>query len=321
MTYTTPTPSTVSAGDTFPASAYNIISADLQDHETRIKTGVESYTTTQKTALTGVTTGTMVYDSTLNRFETYNGTAWTLTTTPPSVTTTQKTALSSAPYAVATGTMVYDSTLGLVQVWNGAGWYAASGLVPLIAPLVNFSGSGNVANTSAEITVSSASSVILTNVFPTSITAFKVIITVTASSSNGNANLSLTNAGSVASFNTYNTAFRRGVWTPNGGASPVVTWSEGATYQPSGTKGFYVGESANGGSWNNWMTTSFDLFNPSKAQYKSVQGMAMSTAQVGTQTASLWFTGMEYDQAIADGFVFTVAGTFSGTIRVYGYVG
>jgi len=76
MTYTTPTPSTVSAGDTFPASAYNIISADIQDHESRIKTGVESYTTAQKTALTGVSTGTVVYDSTLAQLQVWNGTAW-----------------------------------------------------------------------------------------------------------------------------------------------------------------------------------------------------------------------------------------------------
>jgi len=122
MTYTTPTPSTVSAGDTFPASAYNIISADLQDHESRIKTGVESYTTAQKTALTGVATGTVVYDSTLARFETYNGTAWILTTVPPSLTTTQKTALSSSPYAVTTGTILYDSTLGLLQMFTGSAW-------------------------------------------------------------------------------------------------------------------------------------------------------------------------------------------------------
>lgn len=77
MPYTTPTPSTVSAGDTFPASAYNIISADLQDHETRIKTGVESYTTAQKNALVGVTTGTMVYDSTLGLLQMWNGSSWT----------------------------------------------------------------------------------------------------------------------------------------------------------------------------------------------------------------------------------------------------
>jgi len=78
VTYTTPTPSTVSAGDTFPASAYNIISADLQDHETRIKTGVESYTTAQKTALTSVATGTVIYDSTLGVMQMWNGSAWVL---------------------------------------------------------------------------------------------------------------------------------------------------------------------------------------------------------------------------------------------------
>tara|TARA_R110000868_G_scaffold178123_2_gene417618 strand:- start:250 stop:999 length:750 start_codon:yes stop_codon:yes gene_type:complete len=90
MTYTTPTPSTVSAGDTFPASAYNIISNNLQDHETRIVTntsniatntsniltGVPSYTTTQKNALSGVSTGTMVYDSTLKAVQVWSGTAW-----------------------------------------------------------------------------------------------------------------------------------------------------------------------------------------------------------------------------------------------------
>lgn len=119
MPYTTPTPSTVSAGDTFPASAYNIISADLQDHESRIKTGVESYTTAQKNALTGVATGTMVYDSTLGVFQSYTGSAWVNAQgSPPILTTAQKTALGTP----ATGTMVYDSTLGLLQMWNGSSW-------------------------------------------------------------------------------------------------------------------------------------------------------------------------------------------------------
>lgn len=80
MPYTTPTPSTVSAGDTFPASAYNIISADLQDHESRIKTGVESYTTAQKNALVGVTAGTTIYDSTLGLLQVWNGSAWVAAT-------------------------------------------------------------------------------------------------------------------------------------------------------------------------------------------------------------------------------------------------
>jgi len=119
VTYTTPIPSTVSAGDTFPASAYNIISADLQDHESRIKTGVESYTTAQKTALAGVATGTVVYDSTLGVFQSYTGSAWVnLQGTPPALTTAQKTALTG----VATGTMVYDSTLNRFETYNGTAW-------------------------------------------------------------------------------------------------------------------------------------------------------------------------------------------------------
>lgn len=76
MPYTTPTPSTVSAGDTFPASAYNIISADIQDHETRIKTGVELYTTAQKNVLAGVATGTVIFDLSLSALQVYTGSAW-----------------------------------------------------------------------------------------------------------------------------------------------------------------------------------------------------------------------------------------------------
>lgn len=92
VTYTTPTPSTVSAGQQFPASAYNIISADIQDHESRISTneaniatnttnilkGVQSYTTTQRDALTGVTTGTQIYNSTKGIMEVWNGSAWVI---------------------------------------------------------------------------------------------------------------------------------------------------------------------------------------------------------------------------------------------------
>lgn len=38
VTYTTPAPTTVSNGDTFQASSYNIIAADIQDHESRVLT-------------------------------------------------------------------------------------------------------------------------------------------------------------------------------------------------------------------------------------------------------------------------------------------
>jgi len=90
-------PSLVNTGDSVTSAGQNVIVNDIIDHESRITTnasnittntsnittnasnilkGVQSYTTVQKTALTGVTTGTMVYDSTLGYFQVYNGSAW-----------------------------------------------------------------------------------------------------------------------------------------------------------------------------------------------------------------------------------------------------
>ena len=69
-------PSTVIVGDAVAAAGHNVIVNDIIDHETRIKTGVESYTTVQKTALGTPATGTTVYDSTLAALQVYDGSAW-----------------------------------------------------------------------------------------------------------------------------------------------------------------------------------------------------------------------------------------------------
>jgi len=74
MAYVAPTVRSV--GDAVTAADYNIMANDVLDHETRIKTGVEAYTTTQKNALTGVVAGTTVWDSTLASLQVYNGSAW-----------------------------------------------------------------------------------------------------------------------------------------------------------------------------------------------------------------------------------------------------
>ena len=54
VTYTTPAPTTVSNGDTFQASSYNIISADIQDHESRIAAIESDLTTTTGTGTIAV---------------------------------------------------------------------------------------------------------------------------------------------------------------------------------------------------------------------------------------------------------------------------
>jgi hypothetical protein len=52
------------------------MNSEIRDSVNTLTPGHQVLTTTQKNALTGVTTGTMVYDSTLNVLQYWNGTAW-----------------------------------------------------------------------------------------------------------------------------------------------------------------------------------------------------------------------------------------------------
>ncbi len=52
------------------------VASALNANNSLLEAGHRVVTTVQKNALTGVTTGTMVYDSTLSRIDVWNGTAW-----------------------------------------------------------------------------------------------------------------------------------------------------------------------------------------------------------------------------------------------------
>lgn len=211
MPYTAPTPSTVAPGDTYPATAYNIIAGDIADHESRIKTGVESYTTAQKTALTGVSTGTVIYDSILGVFQSYNGSAWVnMQGTPPSLTTAQKTALGTP----TTGTMVYDSTLGLLQMWNGLAWVAVGGYVPLVAPTYALNYGANVSNTSHTISWSGVRYISIDGIFNSNLRFYKMTLRITSCSAT---------ADSASLF------FR------NASGDVIGQWNESAMYIRDGT--------------------------------------------------------------------------------------
>lgn len=74
LAYVAPTARNV--GYSVTAADQNIVANDIVDHESRILRGVESYTTVAKNLLLSVSTGTVVYDSTLGYFQVYNGSAW-----------------------------------------------------------------------------------------------------------------------------------------------------------------------------------------------------------------------------------------------------
>jgi hypothetical protein len=179
MPYTAPTPSTVAPGDTFPATAYNIIAGDIADHETRIKTGVESYTTAQKTALTGVTTGTVIYDSTLGLVQLWNGTAWVEPNKPPAVQIVRTSFLTSfssgsvitwqaadwdtdSMYSAGSPTLITIKTAGLYSVSFNARFDAS-------ATLTEFTGTLKVNGTNRWAVMSalnaSGGNISMTNVF------------------------------------------------------------------------------------------------------------------------------------------------------------
>jgi len=125
--------------------------------------GHQVVTTTQKNALTGVTTGTMVYDSTLGLVQMWNGTVWTAVPQPRIGAKVHLTANASASATVSWNAAQYDTdpagamwsagdptkvtiqTAGLWQLsFNGA-WQATSGVV---APQIRMirSGGFDVAN-------------------------------------------------------------------------------------------------------------------------------------------------------------------------------
>jgi hypothetical protein len=131
MTYTTPTPSTVSAGDTFPASAYNIISADLQDHESRLvaMSGVYTNEAARDAAITSPTEGMRAYitastvaaaTGSITRVPTgiqtiYNGSAWVCVTEVAAGSET----LSNFTSSIYTNTFLGDTTVISVTLSTG----------------------------------------------------------------------------------------------------------------------------------------------------------------------------------------------------------
>jgi hypothetical protein len=338
--YTTPNPSTVSAGDTFPASAYNIISADIQDHESRIKTGVESYTSSAKAALAGVATGTVVYDSTLGVFQSYTGSAWVnLQGTPPLLTTAQKTALGTptvgtqvydstlgvfqsytgsvwvnaqgSPPALttaqktalgtpATGTMVYDSTLGLLQTWNGSLWSSISGF-SVVAATYNV-GAGNVANTAQIVSFTSASQILLNGCFTSAYTNYRVIYRQTNITGITNSTISanFTVSGSAAGTSTFQFVNNNGGTLAGGNVSTPASYTNASVSQPD-------------------VYMVMDVFNPAVATAKTVvysrnKGFTNTTGQTYDGT-TFYTTTNTHDGIIISS---NLSGLITGDIQVIG---
>jgi len=111
--YTAPTPSTVAPGDTFPATAYNIIAADIADHEARLVAsgGVYANEAARDAAIPSPTEGMRVY-------------------------------LTNPTIPAATGSVTSIPT-GVETVYNGSVWVCVTRVASTSVTLTGAIGSGS----------------------------------------------------------------------------------------------------------------------------------------------------------------------------------
>lgn len=102
----------IDGNSSYPLSAarMGVIETGVQTAATIADQGHRILTTTQKTALGAVTTGTMVYDSTLNQLQVYDGSAWVATgsTMPAAAKVSRGAGAITNPMSYTT--VAFDST-------------------------------------------------------------------------------------------------------------------------------------------------------------------------------------------------------------------
>lgn len=149
----------VDGNSAYPVSAarMGVLEQGVFDAAATADQGHRVLTTAQKTALGTVTTGTMVYDSTLNQLQVYNGTKWVASSTtnvPPSCQVIRTTDLTGyTTYAGITwsssawdtdgmwtsGANITINTTGLYTV-TFAGVATATATLNIVEPLVYVNG-------------------------------------------------------------------------------------------------------------------------------------------------------------------------------------
>jgi hypothetical protein len=179
-----------------------------------------------------------------------------------------------------------------------------TGLVPIVAPTVNFSGGTATANTAGEVTFTGVTSISLNNVFSADYTNYKVIISkgLVASSINAELSMRLRNSGT----NRTSSYYMNGV-LQLGSAAPAAS-------QISNTDRYVIGNLAN----SNYNSASLEFHSPSDASSRT----SFNNIFYGLSGSVLYLSNAGiHDVAQAhDGFTITVgAGNITGAVAIYGY--
>lgn len=213
--------------------------------------------------------------------------------------------------AVSEGMVSYLADTNVVQAYDGSAWnslaYASAvptlaqvGLVPIIAPTVNYSGGTATANSLGTITYTGVSSISLNSVFTSAYTSYKIICEHVLSSDTG-LMLRLRTSGTDNTSGVYNN--HHAFWGTGGSGSNII--------QNSTTFGGLFGHRTQRGM--------YEIIDPQQASrtVATFFGAAENGSGGSEQHTS---SVVHKSNTQFDGFtLYPAGGTFTGTLTVFAY--
>ena len=215
---------------------------------------------------------------------------------------------------VGVGTAVAGSaSAGQVLTISAAGtstWStpSAGGLVQIVPTSVAVgSGSGSV-DANGKVTFSGASSLSINSIFSATYQNYEILLALSGVSNDTNISLRLRTSGTDASGSNYNV-----------GALELMTTATGPNLyrRANDVSAFFM--NVDSGQNSDYYSTRFDFFNPFNAKRTTGVFQSMASTQAGTFASYVGGINHTLETSYDSITFFPEAGTFSGTISIYGY--
>jgi hypothetical protein len=222
----------------------------------------------------------------------------------PNTGTTVIDATADLPASPSEGMMVFQKDTNELKIYDGASWVSMLDTdTPPAIQLVNPTSVTNGTNTNGNITFSAVTSVSVNGCFSSAFDHYKIMFDGTATATNGTQlYMRMRTSGTDYSGGTYYFGGNYG-----GVSGTIGAWNGAAVTQ------WHINH-----LWGDRCKASIELFKPFTTIPHVIQWQAFgdnNSFQVGNAVS-----GSELGGTARDGFTFfSGAGTFAGSIRVYGY--
>lgn len=222
------------------------------------------------------------------------------------MTFASSTARGSAIASPSEGMTTYLADSNVLETYSGSAWERQTGgLIPVIPTTVTIATGSGSANSIGVVTFTGATSVALDGVFTSAYTNYRVVVTVSATSTTNGIRGRLASAGVELGTTVYN----RSQW---------YFRSDGTSGASAGASGTYFAIVPVTTTATNTAVSIFDVTNPATAVRKTVLGMSQGFTGTTHETSSNGCTVM--DTTSRDGLKLVVdTGNATGTVQVFAY--